>query len=106
MLKNKDIRYLCLVNSMGKLVSERIQKGKTLFFSNAKAKELYMKKKLESSLIKDFDNELGKLKYVVDTRDNIKILTIPLYGFLIIVTTEKDANNDLIARSIIELIEK
>lgn len=105
LLKNQDIRYLCLVDKMGTLISEKIQKEKEHFFSDQNTKELYMKKKLEMLLIKDFDDDLGKLEYVVATREKIRILTIPFYGFLIIVTVEKDTNCDLIAHSIIKLLE-
>src|SRR5690606_31259023 len=105
-LKNKDVRYICLLNKMGKLVVEKKQKKVNFLIPDKKARDLYIKLKLESSLIKDFDDELGKLEFVVTYRKKMQMMSIPIYGYLIMVSAKKRANSHLIANSILNLFEK
>ncbi|MCV0400071.1 MAG: hypothetical protein K5785_08770 [Nitrosarchaeum sp.] len=105
-LKNKDVRYICLLNKMGKLVVEKKQKKVNFLIPDKKARDLYIKLKLESSLIKDFDDELGKLEFVVTYRKKMQMMSIPIYGYLVMVSAKKSANSHLIANSILNLFEK
>ena len=105
-LKNKDVRYICLLNKMGKLIVEKKQKKVNFLIPDKKSRELYIKLKLESSLIKDFDDELGKLEFVVTYRKKMQMISIPIYGYLIMISAKKSANSHLIANSILRLFEK
>lgn len=102
-LKNKDVRYICLLNKMGNLIVEKKQKEVDFLIQDKKARDLYIKLKLESSLIKDFDDELGQLEFVVTYRNKIQMLSIPICGYLIMVSARKHANSHLIANSILNL---
>lgn len=105
-LKNKDVRYICLLNKMGKLIVEKKQKKVDFLIPDRKARELYIKLKLESSLIKDFDDELGGLEFVVTYRKKLQMISIPIHGYLIMISAKKHANSHLIVNSILKLFEK
>lgn len=105
-LKNHNVRYICLINKMGKLLVEQKQKKVDFLLPNKKAKDLYIKLKLESLLIKDFDDDLGKLTYVIIRREKVQMIIIPVYGYVIMISVTKNSNPNLIANSTLELFEK
>lgn len=105
-LQHKDVRYVCLLNKMGNLIIERKQNRVKFLLPDKKSRDLYLKLKLESSLIKDLDDELGQLEFVVAHRKKIQMISIPFYGNLIMVSARKHANSYLIANTTLNLFKK
>ncbi|MCA9827424.1 MAG: hypothetical protein KC444_03405 [Nitrosopumilus sp.] len=106
LLANKGIRYVGILDKMGNLIFEKEQKNLKLSISDNKSRSLYIKSVLSILFEKDFDNEIGLLKYNVSHRTKINMITIPIFDHVIIITVEPNENCDPIANSTILLFEK
>lgn len=106
LLANKKIRYVGILDRMGSLVFEKQQEGANLSMSDSKSRSLYIKSVLEILLKKDFDNQIGLLKYNVSHRSKIDVITVPIFSNVIIITSEPNENCDLIANNAIRIFEK
>ncbi|MCV0366099.1 MAG: hypothetical protein K5798_02395 [Nitrosopumilus sp.] len=105
-LQNNDIRYVCILNKMANLILEKKQNRVKFLLPDKKSRDLYLKLKLESSLIKDFDDELGQVEFIVTYRKKIQMISIPIYGKLVMVSAKKNANSRLIANTVLNLFRK
>ena len=106
LLANKKIRYIGIIDRMGNLVFEKQQKEVNLSMSNSKSRSLYIKSVLEILLKKDFDSQIGLLKYDVSHRSKIDVITIPIFNKVVMITLEPNENCDVIANSAIMIFEK
>jgi hypothetical protein len=105
-LANRDVRYICIIDKMGNLLFEKEQSGKNLLVSNLESRSLYIKSVLEILFDKDFDSQIGVLRYNVSHRTKVDLITIPIYGHVVLISVEPMINSDLIANSAIKVFEK
>ena len=105
-LANRDVRYICIIDKMGNLLFEKEQSGKNLLVSNLESHSLYIKSVLEILFDKDFDSQIGVLRYNVSHRTKVDLITIPIYGHVVLISVEPMINSDLIANSAIKVFEK
>ncbi|AFS81064.1 hypothetical protein NKOR_05905 [Candidatus Nitrosopumilus koreensis AR1] len=106
LLANKKIRYIGILDKMGSLVFEKQKDGVDLSLPDSKSRSLYIKSVLEILLKKDFDEQMGLLKYNVSHRSKIDVITIPIFNNIVMITLEPNENCDLIANSAIMIFEK
>jgi hypothetical protein len=106
LLANKKIRYVGILDMMGNLIFEKQQKEVNLSMSDSKSRSLYIKSVLEILLKKDFDSQIGLLKYDVSHRSKIDVITIPIFNKAVMITLEPNENCDVIANSAIMIFEK
>jgi len=105
-LANQSIRYICIIDKMGNLLFEKEQPGKNLLVSNKESRSLYIKSVLGILFEKDFDSQIGMLRYNVSHRTKVDLITIPVYNSVILISMEPKQNSDVIAQSAIEIFEK
>lgn len=106
LLANKKIRCVDILDKMGSLVFEKQQEGTNLLMSDSKSRSLYIKSVLEILLKKDFDDQIGLLKYDVSHRSKINVITIPIFNNVIMITLKPNENCDLVANNTIKIFEK
>lgn len=106
LLVNKKIRYVGILDRMGNSIFEREQEGVKSLISDKTARSLYIKSVLEVLFQKDFDNQIGLLKYNVSHREKIDVITIPLFNNVILITVNPNENCDVIANGAIKIFEK
>jgi len=106
LLANKRIRYIGILDKMGNLIFEKEQKNLNLLISDNKSRSLFIKSVLSILFEKDFDNQIGLLKYNVSHRTKIDMITIPMFDRVIVITVEPNENCDVIANSAILIFEK
>jgi len=106
LLANKGTRYVGILDKMGNLIFEKEQKNINLSMSDNKSRSLYIKSVLSILFEKDFDKQIGLLKYNVSHRTKINMITIPIFDHVVIITVEPNENCDIIANSAIVLFEK
>ncbi|MFB5647420.1 MAG: DUF6659 family protein [Candidatus Nitrosomaritimum yanchengensis] len=105
-LKNKKIRSICIVDSMGNLIVEKKQPRIKFLISDKKARSLFLQSVLEILLHKDFDKQIGFLRYNISRRNKVDVITIPIYDYVVLVSVKPYENCDLIANSTIKNFEK
>ena len=88
---DSTIRFVGIINKMGKLVAGGMKQGLKSMENNEKSLELYMEFVLKNEMNKDFDLEFGKTIYSFSEREKIKLASFPLDdNYLLRVSMDKD----------------
>jgi hypothetical protein len=104
---DSTIRFVGIINKMGKLVAGGMKQGLKSMENNEKSLELYMEFVLKNEMNKDFDLEFGKTIYSFSEREKIKLASFPLDdNYLLRVSMDKDGAHNEIIEKILELLEK
>jgi hypothetical protein len=96
-----DIRFVGLIDDMGRLVYGGMRPGKISLESETESIKIYMEFALISKLHTDFDSKLGEVVYSLTVRKKIKMLSFPISGHIIRLSLEKEADHEKIVNSII-----
>ena len=96
-----DIRFVGLIDDMGRLVYGGMRPGKISLESETESVKIYMEFALISKLHTDFDSKLGEVVYSLTVRKKIKILSFSLSGHIIRISLEKEADHEKIVNSVI-----
>ena len=72
------IRFVGIINRMGKLVAGGMRQGVNTLENEADSSKLFLGFALRSEMKKDFDAEFGKTVYSFSERDRIKLASISL----------------------------
>lgn len=83
---NKHIRFIALVNKMGKSLVEKKQKGVKPLLTKGKAQAMYMQLMLDVTMRKDLNPNMGKLKFIIAYREKTQIITIPVKKYLVFIS--------------------
>lgn len=105
LLANQKIRTICIVDHLGNLVFEKNQKDQVFPLSDKNSQSLFIQSVLDVALKKDFDEQIGLLKFNVSYRNKVNIITIPIFGHVILMSVDMHENCELIANSAIKLFE-
>lgn len=105
LLANQKIRYICIIDEIGNLIFEKNQKEEYLPLSDNKSRSLFIQSVLDVALKKDFDEHIGLLKYNISYRNKINIITIPIFGYVVLLSVDAHENCELIAQTTIKIFE-
>lgn len=96
--RNKPIRYITLVNKMGKNIVEKKQRNVKSLVSKNKAQSMYMQLMLDITMRKDLNPNMGKLKFIVAYREKTSVITIPVKKYLVFISVRSDGMAKEIAK--------
>ena len=91
-LQLPKIRFVGVLNRMGKKIAGGFKEGVTSFLPDKDNQRMYVQLMLEYMMRKDFDKELGEIDYIVSRRSNLTMISIPTNEFLVLISTQRDAN--------------
>lgn len=98
-----EIRFVGVINRMGRLVSGDYKKG-IVPIEEINQYKICMAHALELFMKKDLDDTLGTLEYIVSKRKNVTIITIPVNDSLVLISTEPKTKIEPIVDEIIQRI--
>ncbi|MDE1767189.1 MAG: hypothetical protein KGI27_13105 [Thaumarchaeota archaeon] len=98
-LFKSGVEYVGVINEQGRFV-DAIYK-KTLNVPAGQLEMFFMGARLQCSMQKDFDDALGRLSYVLIQREDLRILSVPILSFIVIVVTRTKSNHHKIIEKII-----
>ena len=104
--RNKTIRYIALVNSMGKNLVEKKQKRVKPLVSKNKAQTMYMQLMLDITMRKDLNPNMGKLKFIIAYREKTSVITIPVKKYLVFISVRPDGVAKEIAKKAFTAIDR
>lgn len=106
-IKNLDskIRFAGIINNKGHLIAGGMSEGRTALEETKKDEMLYMELALRVRMRREFDKELGPVKFSMSYRDII-ILSFPLSDDVLFVSAEKEIDFSKTAFKILELFGK
>lgn len=92
------MRFVGVISKLGKLIVGRFGQGVTSHLSDKEDGMAYMELAMEIFLREEFDEKLGKIDYVLSKRKKINMISMPVGNYLILISTERDADVDSIVK--------
>ena len=99
-----EIRFIGVINNMGQLVIGNYKKD-IVPIAEIDQYKMCIEHALELFMKKDLDNTLGALDYIVSKREKVKIITIPVNDFLVLISAEHNAKIEPIIDEIIQSLD-
>ncbi len=106
LLQEDEIRFVGLINSMGRLVAGGFKEGIAPLEDEAERQKMYMELALRVSMRKDFDYSLGRVKYSASRREKAVMMSFPVNNNVLLVSAETMVNIEKLAVKIIKIIGK
>lgn len=103
---NEKIRFVGIIDQMGKLVVGDMKKGLSSLERDDGSIRLYLGYAINNILRQDFDNVFGKVLYTFSEREKIKLLTIPMDNYLLLVSIDKLSDHVKLINKIMEVVKK
>lgn len=101
---DKTIRFVGILCKCGRLKAYDRKKGIIPQLTVTETKLVHKEALLKAKMNKVFDVKLGKTNWSVESRDNVKWITIYYDKDLILVSTENSSNHDNIVQKILSII--
>ena len=98
---DQAIRFVGLIDDMGRLVYGGMRPGKISLESETESVKIYMEFALISKLHTDFDSKLGEVVYSLTVRKKIKMLSFPINGHIIRLSLEIEADHEKIVNAVL-----
>ena len=99
------IRFVGVINNRGNLVAGDYKKG-IVPIADRDQYKICMEHALELFMKKDLDGTLGPLDYIVSKRKKMKIITIPVSDYLVLISAESDVKIEPIIGEIIQSLKE
>lgn len=103
---NEKIRFVGIIDQMGKLIRGDMKKGLPSLEKNDGSIRLYLGYAINNILRRDFDDVFGKVLYTFSERERIKLLTIPIDDNLLLVSMDKSTDHVELINKIIVVANK
>ena len=104
MLQDHNIRFLGIIDSMGRQVAGGYKEG-LVRFVDAEEHKLCIQHVLGFVLTKDLDESLGEVDYLISKRKKVCMITIPLQKYVILISAERNADVERIVEKTVKLFE-
>ena len=107
-IKNLDsaIRFVGVINERGRLTAGGMKKGVEALESEKDDEMLYMEIALRVKMRKDFDAQLGKVKFAMSIREKANAFSFIIKEDILYIVTEPSADYKTLPEKVLEIIEK
>jgi len=105
LLEEDKIRHVAVINKLGKLVAGASKKGIERYLDDEKVKMVYMQLMLDLRMRQELDEILGPVDYIIARRKKITIISVPTENYLIVISTERDADSEKIVSTAEKLFD-
>jgi hypothetical protein len=102
MLQDHNIRFLGIIDSMGRQVAGGYKEG-LVRLVDAEEHKLCIQHVLGFVLTKDLDESLGEVDYLISKRKKVSMITIPLQKYVILMSVERNADVEKIVEKTVKL---
>lgn len=103
---DEKIRFVGMIDQMGKLVVGNMKKGLPSLERDDGSIRLYLGYAINNILRRDFDNVFGKVLYTFSEREKIKLLTVPMDNYLLLVSIDKLSDDVKLINKIMDVVKK
>lgn len=103
---DEKIRFVGIIDQMGKLVVGDMKKGLPSLERDDGSIRLYLGYAINNILRRDFDNVFGKVLYTFSEREKIKLLTVPMDNYLLLVSIDKLSDHVRLINKIMDVVKK
>lgn len=102
MLSEDGVRFIGIVNNMGKQIAGGYKEGITPLV-DAEEHKIGIQHALGYVLTTDFDKSLGSVEYLVAKRKKVVMITVPIKNYIILISTEHNISSEEIVEKAIQL---
>ncbi len=103
---NSKVRFAGVINSKGRLVAGGMTTSKKQLGDRKRDEMLYMEIALRVKMRREFDDDLGKVKFSMSFREKLIVISFSMENDVLMVSLEKKTQFENIAHSILKLTEK
>ncbi|KAG2474378.1 MAG: hypothetical protein NPMRTH4_460002 [Nitrosopumilales archaeon] len=106
LLKEDEIRFAGLINSMGKLVAGGPKEGINQLEDEAERQKMFLELALRVSMRMEFDYSLGPVKYSASRREKAVMMSFPINNNVLLVIIDPLIDIDKFAQKVLKIIGK
>ena len=103
---DSKIRFAGVINSKGRLVAGGMAPSKKRLGDRKREEMLYMELALRDKMRREFDDELGEVKFSMSFREKLIVMSFPMENDVLMVSLERKTQFEQIAFNILKLTEK
>jgi len=104
-LKEPDIRFAGIVDSMGNLIAGRFKEGIMALEDQADRRKMFMELILRVSTRQEFDHSLGEVEYSASRRKKAVMMSFPRKGKVLFISAETYIDIEKTAKKIKKLVD-
>ena len=102
---NERIDFVAIIDQKGRVIENKIRDDRVIKnLTEQKREMLFMESALQMSMIQDFNDEFGAMKYTYSTREKISFFLFLINDYGVIVISEPNENPSLLASKVIDII--
>lgn len=99
------IRFVGVINDRGRLVAGGMREN-VIPLENEKDDEMmFMELALRVKMRKDFDAQLGEVRFALASRERVLAISIPINDDILYIVTEPDVNFGELPKKILEIVK-
>jgi len=103
---NQTIRFVGILCKCGRLKAYDRKKGIIPQLTVPETKLVHRKALLKAKMNRVFDEKLGKTNWSVESRDNVKWITVYHGKDLILLSTENSSDHNTIVQRILQIVQR
>jgi len=103
---DSKIRFAGVINSKGRLIAGGMVSSKKRLGDRKRDEMLYMELALRVKMRREFDDDLGEVKFSMSFREKLIVMSFPMKDDVLMVSMERKTQFEKISFSILKLIEK
>lgn len=99
-----SIRFVGILCKCGRLKAYRRKKGMVPHLNVQETKLVHHEAMLKAKMNHVFDKKLGKTNWSIESRDDVKWITVNIDRDLLLLSTESSSNHDKIVQKILSML--
>ena len=103
---DSNVRFAGIINSRGRLIAGGMIPSKKRLGDRKRDEMLYMELALRVKMRREFDDDLGKVKFSMSFREKLIVMSFPIKNDVLMVSMERKTQFEKIAFNILKLVEK
>ena len=103
---DSKVRFAGVINSKGRLIAGGMAPSIKRLGDRKRDEMLYMELALRVKMRREFDDDLGKVKFSMSFREKLIVMSFPIEDDVLMVSMERKTKFEQIAFSILKYIEK
>jgi len=100
------IRFAGVINSKGRLVAGGMAPSKTRLGDRKRDEMLYMELALRVKMRREFDDDLGQVKFSMSFREKLIVMSFPIENDVLMVSMERKTQFEKISFKILKLVDE
>jgi len=103
---DSKIRFAGVINSKGRLIAGGMAPSKKRLGDRKRDEMLYMELALRVKMRREFDDDLGQVKFSMSFREKLIVMSFPIKNDVLMVSMERKTQFEKISFKILKLVDQ